>query len=119
MPGGHPVHADPPSAGQSGDGGQVGHHGGAVPGDADGLVVDRAPNPHLAFGIGPHRCIGMHLARALFRIMMREVLDRVPDHRVDRQGTTFYQRDPSLAGVATMPVTFTPAPLAGPSERPY
>ncbi len=83
------------------------------------LVLDRAPNPHVAFGIGPHRCIGMHLARALFRIMFREVLERIPDYRVDRHATTFYQRDPSLAGVATMPATFTPASTAGPPERPY
>ncbi|MGO8872118.1 MAG: hypothetical protein ACLQPH_12095 [Acidimicrobiales bacterium] len=61
----------------------------------------------------------MHLARALFRIMVRTILDRVPDYRVDRQATTFYERDPSLAGVATMPVTFTPVPAAGPPATPY
>jgi cytochrome P450 len=84
----------------------------------DQLVLDRAPNPHLAFGIGPHRCIGMHLARALFGIMLRQVLDRIPDYRVDRQATTFYERDPSLAGVAAMPVTFDPVPAVG-GPRPF
>lgn len=84
----------------------------------DELVLDRAPNPHLAFGIGPHRCIGMHLARALFRIMVRQVLDRIPDYRVDHAGTSLYERDPSLAGVAAMPVTFTPAPVVG-GPRPW
>ena len=81
-------------------------------------MLDRAPNPHLAFGIGPHRCIGMHLARALFGIMLRQVLDRIPDYRVDRQATTFYERDPSLAGVAAMPVTFDPVPAVG-GPRPF
>jgi len=87
--------------------------------NADELVLDRAPNPHMAFGVGPHRCIGMHLARALFRIMMREVFDRIPDYRVEREATAFYERDPSLAGVVAMPATFTPGKVVGPPQRPY
>jgi len=84
----------------------------------DELVLDRSPNPHLAFGIGPHRCIGMHLARGLFRVMLRQVLDRIPDYRIDRAGTTFFERDPSLAGVVSMPATFSPAAPTG-VARPF
>ena len=73
---------------------------------------------HLAFGIGPHRCIGMHLARGLFRVMLRQVLDRIPDYRIDRAGTTFFERDPSLAGVVSMPATFSPAATTG-VARPF
>lgn len=83
----------------------------------DEVVLDRAPNPHLAFGVGPHRCIGMHLARALFGVMMREVLGRIPDYRVDRTATSFYSGG-ELAGVVTMPVTFTPGSPVG-VERPF
>ncbi|MHB1712252.1 MAG: cytochrome P450 [Acidimicrobiales bacterium] len=83
------------------------------------LVLDRAPNRHLAFGVGAHRCIGMHLARSLFRIMMNEVLSRIPDYRVDRGATRFYEGNPELTGVVTMPATFTPGNPAGPSERPF
>jgi cytochrome P450 len=86
---------------------------------ADELVLDRAPNRHLAFGAGPHQCIGMHLARALVRIMLREVLQRIPDYRVDRAATTFYEGNPALNGVITMPATFTPGGAAGPSEAPF
>jgi len=82
------------------------------------VVLDRSPNPHLAFGVGPHRCIGMHLARALFTDMVREVLSRIPDYEVDREATRFYQGNPELAGVVTMPVTFAPARPVG-VERPY
>ncbi|WP_422768932.1 cytochrome P450 [Plantactinospora sp. WMMC1484] len=35
----------------------------AVFADADRLDLGRDPNPHLAFGIGPHFCLGSHLAR--------------------------------------------------------
>lgn len=85
------------------------------PGDVD---IDRAPNPHLAFGVGTHRCIGMHVARALFEVMLREVLSRVPDYRVDQDGTQFYQGNPELFGVVRMPATFTPGSPVG-IERPF
>ena len=35
--------------------------------DPDSVDVDRSPNPHLAFGIGSHRCIGLHVARSCSR----------------------------------------------------
>ncbi len=50
---------------------------------ADEIVLDRSPNRHLAFGLGPHRCIGSHLARLMSEVMIRAVLDRIPDYRVD------------------------------------
>jgi cytochrome P450 len=82
------------------------------------IILDRSPNPHLAFGVGPHRCIGMHLARAMFGVLMREVLGRLPDYEVDREATRFYRGNPELAGVITMPVRFTPGPVVG-GARPY
>jgi cytochrome P450 len=85
---------------------------------ADEVVLDRTPNPHMAFGVGTHRCIGMHIARSLFEIMMHEVLTRIPDYVVDREATQFYKGNPELAGVVTMPVTFTPGTPVG-VERPF
>lgn len=86
---------------------------------ADEVVLDRAPNPHLAFGVGPHRCIGMHMARTMFQVLMREVLGRMPDYEVDRAATRFYAGNPELNGIVSMPATFTPGPRVGPSERPF
>lgn len=47
------------------------------------LRLDRWPNPHLAFGAGPHRCIGSNLARTMFRLMVRGVLTTMPGYQVD------------------------------------
>jgi cytochrome P450 len=85
---------------------------------ADEVDVDRTPNPHLAFGVGPRRCIGMHLARTLFGVMATEVLTRIPDYRVDQGATQFYRGNPELFGIVHMPVTFTPGPVVG-VERPF
>ncbi|HET9555666.1 MAG TPA: cytochrome P450, partial [Actinomycetota bacterium] len=83
------------------------------------VVLDRDVNPHLAFGVGPHRCIGMHLARTMFQVLVAAVLARMPDCRVDREATRFYAGNPELNGVVTMPATFTPGARAGPAERPF
>jgi cytochrome P450 len=48
--------------------------------DAPGEIhLDRRPNPHLAFGSGPHTCIGIHLARVEARAFLEELLATVPD----------------------------------------
>jgi cytochrome P450 len=86
--------------------------------DPDTVVVDRAPNPHLAFGVGVHRCIGMHLARSIFRILLREVLERIPDYEVTAP-VRGYDGNPTLNGLVSLPVAFTPGPRLGPTERPF
>ncbi|MCX2930407.1 cytochrome P450 [Mycobacterium sp. CVI_P3] len=48
----------------------------------DPLTVDfdRRGNRHLAFGAGPHRCLGSHLARRELRIALREWHRRIPEY---------------------------------------
>ena len=79
----------------------------------DQIVLDRAPNRHVAFGLGPHRCIGSHLARLMSEVMVRAVLDRIPDYQVDLGGVHEYLGNPSMTGLAKLPVTFTPGESRG------
>ncbi|TQS45073.1 cytochrome P450 [Cryptosporangium phraense] len=51
--------------------------------DAGRVVIDRSENRHLAFGDGPHRCIGAHLARQELLIGLTEWHRRIPDYRLD------------------------------------
>ena len=46
------------------------------------IRLDRRPNPHVAFGSGPHTCIGIHLARLEARVFLEELLIAVPDWRI-------------------------------------
>ncbi len=44
--------------------------------------VTRSPNPHIAFGWGPHLCLGAALARLEVRTILTELLTRVTDLRL-------------------------------------
>src|ERR1700741_1377541 len=77
------------------------------------IILDRTPNRHLAFGLGPHRCIGSHLARLMSEVMVKAVLDRIPDYRVHLDGVYEYRGNPSMRGLGKLPVPFTPGVKRG------
>ena len=49
------------------------------PGD---VLLDRQSNRHLAFGGGPHRCLGSHLARMELRVALEEFHKRIPEYKI-------------------------------------
>lgn len=50
--------------------------------DATEVQLDRSPNNHIAFGAGPHRCVGSHLARRELRIALEEWHRLIPEYRL-------------------------------------
>ena len=85
----------------------------------DEILIDRAVNPHLAFGVGGHRCIGAHLARAEAEVMLREVIVRLPDFELDEAAFRPYPGNLVMTGVVSMPATFTPGEPIGPRDQPF
>jgi cytochrome P450 len=83
------------------------------------LDFERSENRHLAFGLGGHRCIGSHLARTEFEVMLTEVLERIPDYRIDVERFVPYPPNSLMTGVASMPASFTPGARTGPAQQPF
>ena len=69
-------------------------------------VIDRRPNPHIAFGTGPHSCIGAHLARLEMRVAIEEVFRRLPDYRLEDPTMLEYTPHGDLRGFWALPVVF-------------
>lgn len=74
----------------------------------DTVDITRWPNRHVAFGVGIHRCAGSHLAKAMAREMIRQVLRRMGDYVVDLDNIVSYPDQGTNAGFHSIPVTFTP-----------
>lgn len=51
--------------------------------DPDKFIIDREENPHIAFGVGIHRCAGSNLARMEMRVSIEEWLKRIPEFRLE------------------------------------
>lgn len=45
--------------------------------------LDRENKVHIAFGAGPHRCLGAHLARVELQVLYQQMLKRLPPFRLD------------------------------------
>ncbi|MGH3319872.1 MAG: cytochrome P450 [Streptosporangiaceae bacterium] len=74
--------------------------------------VARDPNDHVAFGDGPHLCLGAHFARLQLRLFLREALWRLPD--IGLAGEPERLVSNFINGVKHLPVRFTPGrPLGG------
>jgi cytochrome P450 len=65
---------------------------------------------HLAFGAGPHRCLGSHLARLEMTVALEELLARMPDIHLDPVGEVKYHG--GVLGVDELPIRYSRAEMA-------
>ncbi|HEV7158016.1 MAG TPA: cytochrome P450 [Caulobacteraceae bacterium] len=72
----------------------------------DTLNLARTPNAHVAFGGGPHVCLGQHLARIEIDAILIEVLTRMRDLEI--RAPPVWLASTFISGPKTMPVRFTP-----------
>lgn len=71
---------------------------------ADGFELDRDANRHLAFGGGPHRCLGSHLARLELRVALEEWHRRIPDYELAEGAQLDYS--PGIREIEHLPLVF-------------
>ncbi|GIJ08939.1 cytochrome P450 [Micromonospora andamanensis] len=69
---------------------------------------DRPDNPHLAFGIGPHFCLGAHLARLELAELLTAIRPYLP--RLRLTGPVVRLQSNFVNGIKTMPAALVPAP---------
>jgi cytochrome P450 len=71
--------------------------------DADKVVIDRKNNPHAAFGLGIHRCIGSNLARMEMVVALQEWLKRIPVFSLDILKPTTWSQG-TVRGPRNLPI---------------
>ncbi|MFB9388453.1 cytochrome P450 [Streptomyces coeruleoprunus] len=68
---------------------------------------DRSPNPHLAFGHGPHACVGALLARLEAELLVDALADRFPRLRLAVPAEEVrFRRGALIRGPESLPVTW-------------
>jgi cytochrome P450 len=67
--------------------------------------IDRKPNNHIAFGYGPHMCVGMHLAKLEMKVMLEELLPRLD--KVEITGGIKFLQTTFVGGMKTLPAHIT------------
>jgi cytochrome P450 len=71
---------------------------------ADEFVIDRKKNNHFGFASGPHRCLGMHLARREMAIAVQEWLAVMPHFELDSDATLQERGGGAMMALETLPL---------------
>jgi cytochrome P450 len=67
-------------------------------------VIDRKKNHHFGFASGPHRCLGMHLARREMQVGVAEWLRVIPDFRVATDEVLLERGGGSMMSLQSLPL---------------
>jgi cytochrome P450 len=71
--------------------------------------LDRAPNRHIAFGAGPHRCVGSHLARLELRVALEEWHRLIPDYAIAPEADLGLRVGMFVTSLQSVPLEWTPS----------
>ncbi|GAT70663.1 cytochrome P450 [Planomonospora sp. ID91781] len=77
------------------------------------FLADRTPNRHIAFGHGPHLCLGARLARLELSAFVAELTRRV--ERIELTGDPVYNASNFTWGLRRLPVRLAPARVPAPA----
>jgi cytochrome P450 len=75
--------------------------------DPERFDITRRPNKQIAFGFGPHVCLGQHIAKNEIRMFFEELLPRIKT--IELAGEPQYKIGNFVTGAKTMPIRFTKA----------
>ena len=78
--------------------------------DPDTFRVDRQKNPHIAFGVGEHYCLGAHVARLELEVIFRHLLPRLEE--VEIAGPVDRLRSHLIGGIKRLPIRYQLKPEA-------
>jgi cytochrome P450 monooxygenase OleP len=71
------------------------------------VVLDREPNPHIAFGHGPHYCIGASLARLEIQAAIGTLARRLPGLRLAvEENELEWNKGMMVRSLVSLPVTW-------------
>ncbi|MFC7303716.1 cytochrome P450 [Streptomyces monticola] len=75
--------------------------------DPETIDFDRAPNPHVSYGHGPHYCAGALLARMQAELLVGALVERFPGLRLAVPAEQVpYRRGALIRGPEALPVTW-------------
>lgn len=72
--------------------------------DAQTFRIDRGANNHLAFGYGPHQCLGQFLAKMEIEAFFRALVARLD--RIEADGPALYTESTFVSGIRSLPVRY-------------
>lgn len=72
----------------------------------DEFDIFRPPRQHLAFAWGPHMCLGIHLARMETKVVLTQLLDRLPGLRLDPDADAPYITGMTFRAPPALPVVW-------------
>lgn len=76
--------------------------------DPERFRVDRKQNPHIAFGVGEHYCLGAHVARLELQVIFRHLIPRLG--KVELAGPVDRLRSNLIGGVKRLPIRYALRP---------